>query len=99
GAGGRPGHSEAGADRAGRQRLQVLLLLLGRRDVLQQVHVALVWSGAVEGERSEQAGPGLLEGDGDAAPVQPKSAEVLWKLRPVDAGLTRLLPQLADDVP
>ena len=48
------------------------LLLLGRRDRLQQVHVALVGRGEVERQRSEQRVAGLLEDDapGRACPAR-----------------------------
>ena len=57
------------------QRPQVALLLLGARDRLEQVHVALVRRRAVERQRAEQAVAGLLEHGGLPAHVEPEPAE------------------------
>jgi hypothetical protein len=62
-------------------------------------YFAFCSGGAIERERPEQAGAGLLEGDGDAAPVQAEPAEMLRELRPVDAGRARPRPQFPDDIP
>ena len=61
GARGGLGHREARPDRALGERPEVALLLLGGRDGLEQVHVALVGRGDVEGERAEQRPARLLE--------------------------------------
>ena len=49
------GHREAGADLAREQRLEPALLLLGRAELGEDLHVAGVRSGAVEGARRQRA--------------------------------------------
>ena len=68
------GHREARPHRALGERTQVALLLLGGGDRLEQVHVALVGRGDVQGERAEQRPARLLEDDGPAAHVEPVPA-------------------------
>ena len=98
GAGRRLGHGEAGADVAGGERAQVPLVLGGRADLVQQVHVALVRGGAVHRQRAEQAGAGLFEQHGDVVEREPAAAELLRQLRRPDVGRAGRLLQLAAQV-
>ena len=94
GARGGLGHREAGPDLAQGERTQVALLLLGGRDGVEQVHVALVGSGDVERERAEQRPARLLEDHGAAAHVEPVPAVLLGDVRREDAGVARGLLQV-----
>ena len=73
-AGRRLAHRERRAQRARRERAQEALLLLVAADLGEQVHVALVRRGAVQGGRAEQAVPGLLEHRGLRADVEAEAA-------------------------
>ena len=93
GARGGLGHREARPHRPLGQRPQVALLLLGRRDRLEQVHVALVGGGDVEGERAEQRPARLLEDDGPSAHVEALPAVLRCDVRREDAGVAGVLLQ------
>ena len=87
GAGRRFGHGEARPDLSSRERRQVPRLLLRVGDGGEQVHVALVGRGAVEGLRAQQAVAGLLEHDTATAHVEPQPTEIARDLRSEEAGL------------
>jgi ABC-type cobalamin/Fe3+-siderophores transport system ATPase subunit len=72
-----------GVDEA-QPRLQVALTLGGCRDHVQQVHIPLVGSGAVQGGRSEQAVARRLEDDRGTSVVETGSTELLAQLRSED---------------
>ena len=89
----RLGHREAGPDLTRRKRPKVLLLLLLAGDHLEQVHVALIRGGAVQGQWPEQRVPGRLEDDRLSPNVQPTAAPLLRHVRREQSGVAGLLLQ------
>ena len=85
------GHGEGRADLALDDRLQPLLLLRRRAELLQHVHVAVVGRHAVERERPEQRARRLLVHHRPGDDRQVHAAVFLGRLRRPQAGLLRLL--------
>ncbi len=87
------GHREAGPHLARCQRPQIPLLLLGRRDGLQHVHVALVGGGDVQCQRAEQRVARRLEDGCASAHVQAVPAELRRHVRGEEPRVLRRLLQ------
>ena len=80
------GHGEAGAYLAGREALQILLALRGRRDHIEQMDVALVGRMKVQRDGAEDGVAGRLEDDGLLEVRETLAAEVLGTVDAEQAG-------------
>src|SRR5262249_43244707 len=87
----RLGHGETRADVAGGQRREITLALGRRGDHPEQVHVALIGSGAIERLRSGDAVARALEDTRHSTRAQAESAELYRDLWGEDARTARSL--------
>ena len=91
GAGRRLGHHEGRAHLALDDGAEEFLLLLGRADLAEQVHVAVVGRHAIDGERAEDRARGFLVERRPGDDGKRHAAEFLGRLRRPQAGRFRLL--------
>ena len=94
----RLGHDDGGADPAVDDRLQPALLLLGRADLLQHQHVAVVGCSAVAGHRPEARAAQLLVDHRHADRPQALAAALPRHLRRPQATRPRLLAQPGQEI-
>ncbi len=94
----RLGHDDGGADPAVDDRLQPALLLLGRADLLQHQHVAVVGCRAVAGDRPEARAAQLLVDHRHADRPQALAAARPRHLRRPQATRPRLLAQPGQEI-
>src|SRR5262249_29880775 len=87
-------HGEAGTAVAPSERREITVALGRSPGAQQQVHVALVRSGAVESKGTQGTAAGLLEDGAQADRVEAQSAEFRRQLRRPDASAPSFLTQL-----